>query len=249
VRTIGARLLERTEMPVETARRLCVHMKDFSDTLVLTFDRVGPDGQDTLGALAVEDFAKLEAMIERWVKVNEPYIAEVKPLDAALEDGPPIQMMVCGPIARMRAAEARLLELPHVTPVGAAVEEGAEVTLHRTEYAANDLCILDILPAGCSKADALARLAERSGLRMDQVMAIGDNWNDVPMLREAGRAVVMANAPEDVKAMARVLGWTMGLSNDDDGVAVAIEQVILEDRKAGSAETSAGAIETGAMVV
>ena len=61
---------------------------------------------------------------------------------------------------------------------------------------------------------------------MQEVLAIGDNWNDVPMLEEAGRAVVMSNAPEDVKELGRVRGWTVGLSNDEDGVAVAIEEVL-----------------------
>jgi len=61
---------------------------------------------------------------------------------------------------------------------------------------------------------------------MREVLAIGDNWNDVPMLEEAGRAVVMSNAPEDVRELAQVRGWTVGASNDEDGVSVAIEEVL-----------------------
>jgi hydroxymethylpyrimidine pyrophosphatase-like HAD family hydrolase len=238
IRTIGSQLLERTQMTLPIAKRLCEHLKDFRDTLVLTFDQVGPDGQDTRGALVVEDFAKLKAMIGRWVEVNAPYIAEAKPLESALCGEAPVQMMVCGRIARMREAETKLLELPHVTAVGKATEAGAEVTLHRTEYADKDLCILDILPAACSKASALERLAATRGIAMADVMAIGDNWNDVPMLRSAGHAVLMANAPEDVHSLAHKLGWRIGLSNDEEGVAAAIDDVVRGSRRAATEVTA-----------
>jgi hydroxymethylpyrimidine pyrophosphatase-like HAD family hydrolase len=226
IRTIDSSLLHRTHMPLRTARWVCDSMSDFRSTMVVTFDNVGPDGEDSRGALVVEDTAELHASISLWVMANEPSIAEVKPLSRALEGEPPIQMMLCGPVARMREAEARLLQHPRVTPVGMEAAPDAEITLHRTEYPERDLCILDILPAGCSKASALAHLAELRGASMQQVLAIGDNWNDVPMLEAAGRAVVMSNAPKDVQILAHDRGWTVGASNDEDGVALAIESVL-----------------------
>ena len=106
--------------------------------------------------------------------------------------------MLCGPVSRMREAEARLLEHPGVVPVGASeTHPNAVLTLHRTEYPDRDLSIVDILPAGCSKATAIARLAESQGITPAEVLAIGDNWNDLPMLAFAGQQVVMANAPAD----------------------------------------------------
>jgi len=230
IRTIGSELVHRTHMPLPTARWLCDHVADFRSTLVLTFDTVGPDGEDSRGALVVEDSAALHASISRWVMANEPYIAEIKPIARALDGDPPIQMMLCGPVARMREAEARLLEHPRVTPVGVEAADDAEITLHRTEYPERDLCILDILPAGCSKASALAHLAKMRGISMQEVLAIGDNWNDVPMLDAAGQAIVMSNAPEEVQKMAHARGWTVGGSNDEDGVALAIESVLAATR-------------------
>jgi hydroxymethylpyrimidine pyrophosphatase-like HAD family hydrolase len=110
--------------------------------------------------------------------------------------------------------------------VGASAREGAEVALHRTEYAERDLSILDILPAGCSKGSALLRLAERRGIGADEILAIGDNWNDVSMLEVAGGAVLMGNAPESLKATAAERGWMVGRRHDEDGVAEAIEAVL-----------------------
>jgi hydroxymethylpyrimidine pyrophosphatase-like HAD family hydrolase len=229
VRTIGAELLHRTLLPLSTARWLCEHLADFRNTLVLTFDSVGPDGEDSRGALVVEHLDSLHASVGAWTRANEPYIAHVERLEHALEADPPIQMMVCGPIDRMRRAEARLLEHEGVFAAGITPRErihGAEVALHRTEYPDRDLCIVDILPAGCSKGSAVLRHAAARGVEASEILAIGDNWNDVSMLEIAGHAVVMANAPEDLKAMAADRGWTIGLSNEDDGVAAAIEAAL-----------------------
>ena len=85
---------------------------------------------------------------------------------------------------------------------------------------------MDILPAGCSKASALEHLAQLRGLTPPDILAIGDNWNDVAMLRLAGHAALMSNAPDDLKALASTSGWTLVPSNNEDGVAVAIESVL-----------------------
>jgi hypothetical protein len=213
-------------MPVETARWLCEHVKEFRGTLVLTFDKVLPDGEDERGALVCEGVEQLNASIGRWMEVNEPYMEYVSPIERALEDAAPIQMMLCGPIDRMRDAEAHLLSDPRITNVDGECAPAIEVMLHRTEYAHRDLCILDILPSGCSKASALLHLAELRGIRAAEILAIGDNWNDLPMLQMAGRSAVMANAPADLRALAAERGWQIAPSNDEDGVAVVIEAAL-----------------------
>ena len=227
IRTVGSGLLHRQHMQTSTARWLCEHVAEFRKTMVITFDLVGMDGEDTRGSLVVEAVDDLHASIGRWMQANEPYIEQVRLLEDALAGDPPIQMMLCGSIPRMRAAEALLLEHPRILPVGSTAETvDAEVTLHRTEYPDRDLCILDILPAGVSKASALRHLAELRGFGMEDVLAIGDNWNDVPMLQAAGSAVLMSNAPGDLKQMAAERGWTIGPSNDEDGVAVSLEAIL-----------------------
>ncbi|WP_158943529.1 HAD-IIB family hydrolase [Granulicella sp. S190] len=225
-RTIGAKLLERTLLPVETARWLCGHLEEFRNALVVTFDKVGTDGEDVRGALVVEHLEELHASIGRWMTANEPYIERVVPIERALEGEAPIQMMLCGTVERMRRAEALLLDHSGVSAVGVAAVESAKVSLHRTEYPERDLSIVDILPAGCSKGSALLRLAETLGVGAEEIVAIGDNWNDVSMLEVAGQAVLMGNAPEDLKAERAARGWILGRRHDEDGVAEAIEAVL-----------------------
>jgi hydroxymethylpyrimidine pyrophosphatase-like HAD family hydrolase len=230
IRTIGAELLHRTHLSLSTARWLTHHVADFRDTLVMTFDRIGPDGQDSRGALVCERLDELHASIGAWMRSNEPYIERVDSLearlDAATEDDAPIQMMLCGGIDRMAAAEARLLSDPRVTAVGGVDSPHAEITLHRTAYPEKNLSLVDILPAGCSKASALEHLAELRGIDTREILAIGDNWNDLPMLRLAGQAALMSNAPTDLHHLASAHGWTVAPSNDEDGVAIVIEAAL-----------------------
>jgi hydroxymethylpyrimidine pyrophosphatase-like HAD family hydrolase len=227
-RTLGGHLIQRSLLPAATARWLCSHLDEFRGSLVITFDKFGPDGDDARGALVVEKLEELHASISKWMAANEPYIAHITPLEKALEGEDPIQMMLCGPVERMRRAEGRLLECPGIIASTGTQELSphAEVALHKTEYADRDLSILDLLPPGCSKGSALEQLAVLRGIRMDEVLAIGDNWNDVPMFEAAGHAVVMENAPEALKRQAALRGWSLGKRFDEDGVAEAIETAL-----------------------
>lgn len=227
-RTIGAKLLERNLMQPHTARWLCGHIDEFRNALIITFDRVGADGEDARGALVVEHLEELHGSIGKWMAANEPYIEHIVPVEKALEAEAPIQMMLCGTIERMRRAQARLLEHPGVSADGVNPQEhtAAEITLHRTEYPERNLSIVDILPAGCSKGSALLRLAASRGLKAEEILAIGDNWNDVSMLEVAGQKLLMGNAPEDLKQEALERGWPVGRRHDEDGVAYAIEAVL-----------------------
>lgn len=82
---------------------------------------------------------------------------------------------------------------------------------------------LEILHRGASKGVALSQLASHLGLKADEVMAIGDNENDLTMIDYAGIGVAMANAIDEVKAAADVTT----ASNDEDGVALIVEQYVL----------------------
>ena len=83
--------------------------------------------------------------------------------------------------------------------------------------------ILEVLPATVSKWQALERLMAAEGLTAEDVMAIGDDYNDLEMIRGAGLGVAMGNAVEPVRAAA---GYVTG-SNDEDGVVQAIERFVL----------------------
>lgn len=82
---------------------------------------------------------------------------------------------------------------------------------------------VEMMSAGVDKGEALAWLAGTLGLQPEQVMALGDSYNDMEMLRYAGLGVAMGNAPAAVQeAVGRVTG-----DHDHDGVAEAVEKYIL----------------------
>ena len=204
-RSTRGKLFHRDLLLRTTALKVCRHMQPFRNHTVLTFDREG------MGAIVCENHEQLYGVIQRWMEKNAPYIEYVSPIEKALTEDP-IQTMFCGPIELMQRAQERLQ----------ACDFAGEFTLLRTQYDARNLCILDILNAGCSKGHALERWARYRGLDRSEVMAIGDNYNDVEMLAFAGHPVIMGNASDDLKQN----GWTVTLHNDESGVAAAIEQVL-----------------------
>jgi hydroxymethylpyrimidine pyrophosphatase-like HAD family hydrolase len=227
-RNFDSRLLHRSFLDRETALWLCTHLLEYRNALVLTFDKVGEDGEDGPGALVVEELDNLHQSISGWMVSNAPWMETHVPITGIFDDleSMPIQAMLCGNLERMRAAEGLLLAHEHVISEGYTPADRvhtARVAVHRTEYPARDLCIVDLLPAGCSKGAALLQLCRDHGIAAEDTVAIGDNWNDVSLFEAAGRSVVMGNAPEDLQEMAARRGWSVGRTNLDDGVAIAIE--------------------------
>jgi Cof subfamily protein (haloacid dehalogenase superfamily) len=202
-RSLGGETFHRDLLPQQTCRSLCGAMQEFRGQTVLTFDREGK------GTIIVEHLAELEASIQRWLEKNLEYIDFVIPIENALTTDP-VQAMFCGPVALMHQVLQALgrCRLP--------------ITVLRTEYPWRDLSIVDVLNAGCSKGHALERWAQYRNLTRGQVMAVGDNYNDIEMLAFAGHPFIMGNASEELRGR----GWTLTRSNAESGVAAAIQHVL-----------------------
>ena len=107
--------------------------------------------------------------------------------------------------------------LPEVT----ALECSWTIT-RRGNYGSSELAIMN---PSCSKASGVIELARYLNIPLEQIMAIGDNNNDIEMLRTVGWGVAMGQASEAVKAAARAVT----ASNQEDGVAQAIKDYALRD--------------------
>ena len=105
-------------------------------------------------------------------------------------------------------------------------ELGETVNVLITVYPHLDFTLIDVLPPDASKGIGVEKLAAIEGLTAEHVMAIGDNFNDIEMLEFAGTAVVMGNA--DPSLLERPEFYTT-VSNDESGVAAAIERFILKE--------------------
>jgi hydroxymethylpyrimidine pyrophosphatase-like HAD family hydrolase len=103
-------------------------------------------------------------------------------------------------------------------------ELGATAKILSTKYLEQDFTLIDIVNPAASKGAGVAAAAAELGATREEIMAIGDNYNDLEMLLFAGTGVVMANAPLTLREIA---GLHPTASNREDGVALAIEQFIL----------------------
>ncbi len=199
--TIGFHPLEMT-----TARQVVTIGRAYGIDMICCDD---PHG---VGVMVIERISPENGPLHRYL---DRYQDSVREVDDLLEylDHAPIQIMFsgrCDPLDEF----ADHLE----------GELDGRLQLFKTRYRSVDLTILDAINAGASKGESVSQIAVRYGIGDSQIMAIGDNHNDLTMLRRAGVGVVMANAEDELKMM----GFALTASNAEDGVAIAIEEHILK---------------------
>ncbi len=173
-------------------------------------DMICCDDPHGLGTMVIEGVSSANRALNGYLQRYREAVVEVDDLLGYI-DHPPVQMLFSGTCALMDEFAA-LLER----------EMDGRVRLFKTRYRSIDLTILDVLSLTASKGESLAAMARLHGIARDEIMAIGDNHNDLPMLDYAGTGVVMANADDELKAM----NFAVTASNENDGVALAIEKFI-----------------------
>jgi hypothetical protein len=202
----GATLLRRL-LPRDAALAVLAGTRAFEDSVAIVFDR-----QDER-QIMFERMDWTHPHRRGYYERNKAFIAAASPLVAAVTEDP-VQVMFTGGVNRMRTVAAELRALP--------IAHRFSVAL--TEYELRDFSLVDVNDAGCSKGSTLAQWAGTLEVSRDEVMAVGDNLNDLEMLEFAGTAVVMGNASAAVQAR----GFHLTASNDDDGLADAIHRFVLD---------------------
>src|SRR5260370_17755664 len=99
----------------------------------------------------------------------------------------------------------------------------ADFRLAVTSYAHKDFAMIDVIPPGCSKGSSLAEWATLRGIAREEILAIGDNHNDLEMLSFAGIPVVMGNSVPALKSY----GWHETGTNDESGVTSGMQKFAL----------------------
>ena len=141
-------------------------------------------------------------------------IRQVESLDAYL-DHDPLHVAFSGGCAAMERLSEVMKE-----------ELNGGVRLLLTLYPKMDFALLDVLHPEASKGAGLSAVAAEQGLTREEVLAVGDNFNDLEMLEWAGTGVLMGNADPALAGRGR---FHATATNDDDGVADAIERFVLEE--------------------
>lgn len=157
---------------------------------------LGYAGNEIVTEMPDDQYVKEES------RINKMNIRQVDNLLEHLESHPTKLLMTGGP-ADMIKAEEDLAELL-----------GNQMDVFRSAP-----LFLELVPQGIDKAQSLRRLLAKVNLTPEDMIAFGDGYNDLSMLRLAGMGVAMANAAPEVRAEADYIT----LSNEEDGVAAALE--------------------------
>lgn len=148
---------------------------------------------------------------EQYRKKDGLQVEEVGDLLAFLPRDP-MKILIIGPRPDLLRALERIKTLP--LPINAVFSEET---------------YLEILPAGSSKGTALEFVAHTLGVPLEAVVAVGDNLNDLEMIRAAGLGVAMGNAPDALRRAADYVAAT----NEEEGLREVIERFILRSPVTG----------------
>ncbi len=218
--TKHARTLETVSvlpLPLDAAREaLQIGREQGADPLL-------SDDHEGLGTLVYDHLSGDNAAAQKYVAwarqihssdETADAVQQVESLEAFL-DHEPVHLAFSGRCKPMDHLEQLLLS-----------QLGSRVKILSTKYPAQDFTLLDIVNPAASKGAGVAAVANELGLEADEIMAIGDNYNDLEMLLFAGTGVVMANAPLSLRQLE---GLYPTASNDEDGVALAIEKFVFRN--------------------
>jgi len=215
VKRSDGKTLACRSIPRHLARDLVVATRPIREGAALIFDR--PDArQYTYERI---DWSHKE---RKWYyELYKVYMTEVESLEVALDEEP-VQLTFNGSVKEMRKLNIYIRKL----------ESARNLTLTRTEYEDRNFSLLDITAPGCSKGATLADFASRRNVPPGEIMAVGDNLNDLEMLQFVGYPVVMGNAVPKLKEMADQYGWPLTSDYEHDGLAQAIKVHMSKNRPA-----------------
>jgi len=208
VRTSDGETKLRHLLPRETARRVLEFTQPWREAASVVFDRP-KENQVILETIRWDD-----SLRAAYYARNREFLGEAKPLESCLTEDP-LQIMFAGTVAPLAEIETALLNDP----------ASKDYTLAVTRYDARDFVMIDVIHPKVTKGATLAEWASFRGITPGEILAIGDNHNDLEMLKFAGIPVVMENGVPELKAR----GWHITGSNDDDGVAAAIQRFALSE--------------------
>ena len=207
VRTPAEVVAYRDFLPRPVALEVLETVAVFRPYTVAIFDIPGR------GQVSMQDCAIPSGPLGWYLRSSLDHLELVPDLAAAVACDP-VQLMIGGPPADIEGAEVLVRRSPACH----------HVNLTWTKYPERNVGLLDIMNRGCTKGRALEFWATECGIPPSDVMAMGDNFNDLEMLEFAGLPVLMGNHIDGLHRD----GWAVTSACDDCGVACAIEKYVLK---------------------
>ena len=203
-------------VPRKTVREILRVGREFGGDALVSADPTGK------GVLLYDRISDENIPLQKYVAWSkrlhgaeaEEAVIHVENLETVVDDIECVHVSFSGTLAPMAELEMILRG-----------ELGNTATVLTTVYPRLNFTLIDILPPDASKGIGIEKLARLNNLTAENVMAIGDNFNDLEMLEYAGISVVMGNGSPELLERG---DFYSTLSNDENGVALAIERFILE---------------------
>ena len=207
VRTPTGEIAFQDFLPREAALKVLEITREYRPYTVAIFDL------PARGQVVMQDCAIPEGPLGWYLRTSLDHLQLVPDLSSAVKSDP-VQIMIGGPPAQIEGAEPLLRQS----------EAADSIQLTGTKYPDRTVGIMDVMNRGCSKGRALEFWAAQCGIPAGDVMAVGDNFNDLEMLEFAGLPVVMGNHIDGLHRP----GWASTAPCDESGVACAIERFVLK---------------------
>jgi hypothetical protein len=199
--------LHKTAVDPQLARDIC-RVLEGSGHAVLALQDTGAAGVDYL----VSDEVPLNRETEHWMAVTSAKVHPVQRLSSYSHENT-VRLGIVAPPDEAKRVNEQLVE-----------QFGERIFCLRIFVPQAQVEVLEIFDPAVNKWEGILHVARHHDVRPEQIIAIGDDVNDLPMLTKAGLGVAMGNARDEVKAVAKkVIG-----SNADEGLAVFLEQLVAE---------------------
>ncbi len=197
--------LHRTCMQPELARELCAVIESMGQA-ALALQDTGMAGVDYL---ITDDVALNHATIQ-WLKVTHASVHMTK----GLANHPHEHTVRIGIVAEPEQAK---------TVQAALIKKfNGRIVCHTIHVPAYGVDVMEVFDPAVNKWEGILHVARRHGILPEQIIAIGDDINDLPMLKNAGLGVAMGNAkPEAIAVSDKVIK-----SNAEDGLAEFLEELV-----------------------
>lgn len=197
--------LHRTLMQPALAREVCGFFESKGHA-ALALQDTGSAGVDYLASQPMP----LTRSTEKWLKVTAATLHRVP----SLREFDHVHTIRVGVVAPTDQATATMNDLVKTF--------GNRVFCHSVSVVAFGMDVIEVFDPAVNKWEGVLHVARRHGIEPRQIIAIGDDMNDLPMIRSAGLGVAMGNARDEVKAAAKkVIG-----SNREEGLAKFLEELV-----------------------
>ena len=197
--------LHQTMMDGDLAREVCALLESMGQA-VLALQDTHATGIDYL----ITDDVEVNEATRSWMAVTRSRVVRTPRLREASHEHT-VRLGIVAPVALVDQAMAALKK-----------NFGSRLFWHSLRLPSSGLQVLEIFDPAVNKWQGVLHVARRHGIEADEIVAIGDDVNDLPMLRGAGLGVAMGNASPEIQASAkRVIG-----PNSEEGLAAFLEELI-----------------------